>query len=335
MQNLNKWLKGKLRRHYREWQIRQSYHQSIPDHYTPGQTPFIIHVLDNKRRHGGLLDRIKGIISSYLIAAELGYGFKVYVDAATFNLFKFLTPKDAGMVCETGDFLLNAKIAKPLYLYNDWPASKDALLSRFKGNYQQFHVYGNLDYTALLRPELDAQAIGDFWGNIFRQLFNFSAVLTANTPSSLACNSGSCTGIHARFMSLLGDFEDVNATSLNEENKQLLLEQCLQQVCKIAEREKDQCILIVSDSASFLLACRQMGENRGFADRLLIDASHLGHIDMHYDEAILQKAFLDFYLLCGCSRIYQLLIGGMYHSQFSRYASYLANGKLVLVKEEQ
>lgn len=333
MQQLTKWIKRKLRRPLREWQIAKSYRQPSPAAMPERYNPCVVHVMNNQLKHGGLLDRIKGSISAYQIAQQLGYDFKIYVDNNSFDLFKYLTAKDASLVCSSAALFMNTKLSKPLYLNDVQLTSAANLLHQFRGKYRQFHVYGNQDYTSLLQPQLSKEDYGKYWSSLFQQLFQFSDFLVAHAGAKLPNNGLPLVGVHSRFMGLLGDFQDVNKATIDTAAQKKLLEKCISSVRQIAMENADSNVLAVSDSARFLQAVQQDATIHDYASRLLIDADNIGHIDVNHADDVLCKAFTDFYLLCQCRQIHQLLLGDMYHSQFSRYAAYVGGATLLAVKE--
>lgn len=333
MQQLTKWVKRKLRRTVREWQIAKSYRQPLPAAMPERDKPCLVHVMNNQLKHGGLLDRIKGSISAYQIAQRLGYDFKIYVDKSSFDLFRYLTPKNISVICSTEELYLNTSVSKPLYLNDYKPESVEQLLSSFSGKFKQFHVYGNQDYTGLLQPKLSKEDYGLFWSKLFQQLFQFSDFLVHHAAEKLPANGMPLVGVHSRFMGLLGDFQDVNNASLDATAQLSLLEKCISSVRQIAMENAACNILAVSDSARFLQAVQQDAMVHHYASRLLIDADNIGHIDVNHADDVLCKAFTDFYLLCQCTHIHQLLLGNMYHSQFSRYAAYVGGAYLLSVKD--
>lgn len=328
MRSITKWLKRLLRRHYREWQLRSIYHEPIPSALHTVTKPCIIHVLNNTLKHGGLLDRIKGIVSLYQLAKELDYDFKIFVDPQSFDLFKYLQPKQTELICLKDEFWLNRKIARPLYLNDYRPDSKGALLQLFSSDYLQFHVYGNQDYIPLLQPLLTKDAYGAYWAMLFHQLFSFVPELIHHAGLQLMKSDASIVGIHSRFMGLLGDFEDVNDVRLEASAQQYLLNDCLKAVDDIASLQQHHLLLVVSDSVRFLQAVKLNAIAHGYDSRIIIDEKNIGHIDVNHHDDVLLKAFSDFYLLCQCKKIYQIRLGGMYRSQFSRYASYIADTTL-------
>ncbi|WP_416438758.1 hypothetical protein [Phnomibacter sp. MR] len=333
MQQLIKWVKRKLRRTVREWQIAKSYRQPLPAAMPERDKPCVVHVMNNQLKHGGLLDRIKGSISAYQIAQRLGNDFKIYVDQSSFDLFRYLTPKDASLVCITEELHLNTGVSKPLYLNDYRPDSVQQLLASFTGNYRQFHVYGNQDYTSLLQPQLFKEDYGKYWSTLFHELFQFSDFLVHHAAGKLPNNGLPLVGVHSRFMGLLGDFQDVNNANIDTAAQNKLLEKCIVSVRQIAMENTACNILAVSDSARFLQAVQLDARGHNYASRLQIDAENIGHIDVNHADEVLCKAFTDFYLLCQCEMVHQLLFGNMYHSQFSRYAAYVGNASLVAVTE--
>lgn len=323
-----KWLKKKCRRRFREWQIGKSYNQPLPSAIHASARPALIHVISSTLQQGGLLDRIKGIVSSYQLATLLGYDFFLHIDTGTFDLYRYLEPCNHKMVSTGEHIVWNKNYSKPVFLMDHHPESLSALTSLFKRNYRQYHVYCNQDYTDIIHPQFSIAERKQWWSNSFHELFRFSddVVLKANHVLPTHQNT---VGMHSRFMSLLGDFADTGKTILNERDKKALVNECLQCVSDIVKQHPEAYFIVVSDSGDFLNKVKEVAVELGISDRIQIDDNNIAHIDFNNTAAVLEKTVFDFYLLTRCSLVYQLMVSKMHLSQYARYATYISNAELV------
>jgi len=287
----------------------------------------IIIMFDNKMQHGGLLDRIKGIVSTKMIADELQYDFKIYVNKQTFNLFKFLGLKNLNIAAQKEELAYNIWTSKPVSFYNALNVTKEEVLNLFKNKRKQYHFYCNVDLHKAFYPTLTQEQLNKKWRHYFNQIFCFDDYFI-NAKQQLL-NSKYITGFHLRFLSLLGDKTEGNNV-LPEHQKAALVQACMQHLQAIINSSNADKFLIVSDSSVFL---KQLKNSTLFqANNIIILEGSIAHIDFVHDEAVLQKAILDFYLLSQCAIVHQIVGDRMYNSQFCRYAAILGNAQYVVHK---
>ena len=290
--------------------------------------PSIVIMFDNKFMHGGLLDRIKGIITAKMIAEELGYTFKIYADTTTFNLFKFLLPRSEKIVAKKTDLIFNVWKSKPVVIYNLVKITKQELIGKFKSQ-KQYHLYCNLDLTKRLASFENDEQYFSFWSNQFFQLFSFNQWFEDYYNKHISATH--LCGIHLRFTSLLGDFEEVENIPLQQEEKSALIKSCLEKIQQLVLSLAYKKFLVVSDSSSFLNIVKASIPSTEEKEIIILDGN-IGHVDVKHNDEVLQKAILDFYLLQRCKEIHQVLGYRMYNSQFSRYASIAGSSKYLLHK---
>ena len=292
--------------------------------------PVLIIMFDNKIMHGGLLDRIKGIISAAAIAKAKGFEFKIFTDT-TFPLFKFLKPVDTFLQAKQVDVLYNRWLSKPVVMYNFLSKNKGKLLKPFSITKQQFHFYFNTNVLGLFYPSNNQKESDALWRKAFLEIFSFDDFFQQQFNSLFNYGDAVC-GIHLRFVSLLGDFIEVTNTPLPEPDKSMLVTKCLDQIQKIMELHPGNKFLIVSDSGYFLTCVKEHFSTAYHTKRITVLDGSIAHIDVDHSEEVLKKALLDFYLLSRCKNIYQVLGERMYNSQFSKYAAILGDAEYTVCK---
>ncbi len=318
-------IKNKLRRFVRERELKKYYTNTEPLKLT-GKTQLVL-MLDGKTMHGGLVDRLKGIVSVKSLANQLGCDFKVHIAPGYFNLDEFLHINKE-FYADDSEIYYNKKFVKPIFLNDIMYAEKESLLNVFSNNkLAQYHIYCNQDYLKLLNSYADKNVSSLAWGKEFHQLFSFDTYYT-NFKNEIKGNENSC-GIHLRFTSALGDFKDTAVHNLTEGEKINLINQCTEQVLKVITESKYNHYYIFSDSVTFLKHIKPIIINKDLA-RITIMDDGIGHVDMSDDEQVLKRTILDFYLLSTCNEIVQVKGPHMYNSNFSRYASYINDIKFTL-----
>ena len=285
-------------------------------------TSSVIVMLDNKIMHGGLVDRLKGIVSGAMIAEELNLDFKILVDDNTFNLFEFLVPVKQQIVAKKSDVSFNYFSSKPILMYNLFKLNKENILRRFK-NRKQFHLYNNMDVTNRFFPELNETQLHAKWRDTFLRLFKFDEYFHNYWKKNIGMFR--VYGIHLRFMSLLGDFDEIVNNEMEKNDKEKLVTECIEGVIKIMQQHDGEKYVVVADSVYFLERLKLSVQGSDLTEKLFIPAGIIGHIDIVQYESVLQKAILDFYLLSRCLKVFQIKGNKMHNSQYCRYAALLGN----------
>jgi len=317
-----------LKRKVVELYLTIRYYSFIPKKVL-NEKPVIIIMFDGSMGHGGLLDRIKGIISTSMIAEQLNYDWKVYCDVKTFNLFKFLNTIDTSCVATKEEVIRNAWVSKPVLFYNVFNQSRPQVLSLFKKGKTQYHFYCNVDLSKLFIAETSIEELNNKWRKSFFSIFRFDNSFNEVQKQLFNTLENTC-GIHLRFQSLLGDSNEGVDKTLQDEECKLLLLKCINHTVKLIDEGNFKQYLVVSDSTNFLNHLKDTISKESRQENIQVLGGSIGHIDVNHSEEVLQKAILDFYLLTKCKTIYQVLGKGMYNSQFSKYAAIVGKADYVI-----
>ena len=125
-----------------------------------------------------------------------------------------------------------------------------------------------------------------------------------------------------RFQQLLGDSKEDGYKILSPNERETLIEKCIQKVEEIHSlQHPDKQVLITSDSTTFLERICQAKEY------VHIIPGKVVHMDYTHNAAyeIYMKSFLDMLLLSDADKIYLLQTEDMYHSGFAKRAALLKN----------
>ena len=283
--------------------------------------PRIIICCDGIFPHGGLIDRLKGIVSFYEVAIKLDYDFFIYFDNP-FELTSFLIPNKVNWIISKKDINYNPRTSSILYLMDNFDLNPVELVKSKKS--KNIIVYSNVDYLEKINLGKSHQEINTIWRNNFNTLFKESAQLHAAIKK---LTQEKRITIHTRFTSLMGDFKDTTSGILNEIEKHDLMLKIIKEIDIIQSLDNNSKIYILSDSIFFLDYIKRNTSYHTLA-------GSPKHTDIKNNQSNLEshfKTFSDFYFMVNSDEIYLLRLDKMYNSGFSRYASILGNKEFKVI----
>lgn len=273
----------------------------------------IICMLDGKRKHGGLADRLRGIVSTYYVAKKKGYDFRIYF-VHPFPLLDYLVPNKVDWRITKEELCYNADDAEPMFCGSQATHVEPGfqrlwIEKRCRKAHKQLHVYTN---AHILRW-------GSKFHDCFNELFRPSDALQAALDLQAQKLGTDYYAVTLRFQQLLGDFiEEPQFLVLQPQAAQELMDRCVEQVDKLYQHLPDKKrMLVTSDSERFL----QYVAHR--LSYVYIVSGPLAHMDWSENipfETNL-KSFLDFYMISRAKRAFLLQTGKMYNSGFPRRAA--------------
>ena len=166
--------------------------------------------------HGGLVDRLKGMVSFYQIATELGYDFKILFDNP-FDLKTLLEPNQVNWQISRNQLKWHPTKSEFLYFVNNFNVNPLQIIRQSKA--QTFYVYANIDYAKTTFPSLDKAQLENKWKISFNMLFKKSVFLESKLN---AIETTPYIAFHSRFTTLMGDFVDTTEKVLSEIEKTTL-----------------------------------------------------------------------------------------------------------------
>lgn len=272
---------------------------------TPGLPEGFICMLDGRRFHGGVTDRIRGILTTYREAKKRGKNFYIYWNDP-FPLEDYLTPSEIDWRIAPDKLGYTKEDAFPVIIEDETDLqSRMRMNAAFRLKYPQLHIYSNADNC---RGE---------YRKLFHELFKPSESLEREVKRHLDVLGDKYWSFSFRFLQLLGDFRD-RSRRLDEGEARALIskvkEELLKEMKKVPSGYR---ILVTADSRRFL------DEVEGMDPRIYIVPGDIKHIDKHTDatEEVWMKTFVDQMLLMGAERVCLMRTGEMYKSGFSRFAA--------------
>jgi len=274
----------------------------------------IIICFDGLFSHGGLVDRLKGIISFYEIAKRLDYNFYIHFESP-FKLTDFLVPNKVSWVKE--DIYYNPKTTEILYLMNNFNVNPYNVIK--ESNKNRFIIYSNVNYLGHVIESDIEEHVNSKWRDNFNELFKPSKLL--NTKLKELSTKSNNVAFHTRFTTLLGDFKDTTKRILTDDEKKNLMRKVLDEINESAFSYKEYNIFIFSDSINFLSYVKEHSTHQ-------VLSGEPKHIDLNNDEGSIEsdlKTFIDFYFMSSCEYVFLVQFFSMYNSEFSKYASIVGN----------
>lgn len=271
----------------------------------------IVCMADGRMLHGGLTDRMRGILTTYRYAKKHSLPFYIHW-TCPFRLEDYLVPSgpvdwriEADRIsCSRQDsfpVVIMETEAPQTHLVN-WLKLKAAMHRPLP----QTHVYSNAD-----------NARGGY-RRLYEELFAPSPRLRQEVDRHLEAIGGKYWSFTFRCLNLLGDFVEHDNTTLDPEGQEALLERIWSEFQRIAaDVPAGYRILITSDSRKLLDYMEEKDE------RIYIVPGDVKNIDLakgEFKDAWL-KTFTDQQLIMLAEKVYLMRTGRMYRSGFPRFAA--------------
>lgn len=270
----------------------------------------VVCMADGRRLHGGLADRLRSYVTYYAYCKAHGLRFAINF-TSPFKLEEYLWPNEYDWRLKPDELSYNSGESRPLFFMTSGPLTdfekreQRKLADRYllDKKYKQYHLYSNYSFDD-----------NDFARN-FRELFRpVDRVQTIIDDCKKILGPGYIS-VSTRFMELLGDFKEPKQKHhLNEPERQHLIKKCKEEIGKLHARYPDVRMLVTSDSYRFIEACRDL-------PYVYIPEGKIEHVDVKGGEADHTKTFVDFFLISGADRVFQIKCGDMYGGNFSLRAA--------------
>lgn len=293
----------------REFQYTRRYYNDQPKGINPPRQQ-VIYMADGRFTHGGLCDRLWGMISTYLISKKYNLDFRAHW-VHPFILTNFLIPSNHDWRISDDEISYNRNESTPVFVNNNNnEANQIKLLNRVAGKkkHKQLHVY------------TPAHTDRDNFGKNFAEVFKPTPLLQSAIDEQLKAIGGEYVSISFRFQNLFGDFHDTNNRTLSAEEQKQMLEASLSTIKRVHDDNPDTAkVLVTADSFTILEAASKFPWVYIIPGKPIhIDFSESGENDMNH-----LKTFLDFFMIGHARRVYFAEAPGIYGSTFSLTASKL------------
>lgn len=274
--------------------------------------------------HGGLADRLKGIVSIYDWCKNNKREFRINF-IHPFCLQKYLIPNTYNWFIDEIQYSFKSAEPKVCLMEPRTCNKKEVLDNQYQlltkwcddnlcAGTKQIHVYTNMD-----------RKLKNF-SILFNDLFKPSERLQCEIDKNLNNIGGNFISISFRFTTIMGDFTDCAGTEYSEENKEQLLRDCVDAIKDISKQAPaHDKVLITADSERFLKYAQKQLEN------IYIIPGKVGHIDYSNSDDVNMKTFLDFMLISKAEKVYLVKNKDMYNSAFARTAAMVNNKEFEII----
>lgn len=258
--------------------------------------PMLVFMVNNAKGFyiGGMVDRFKGIISTYAWCKQRNIDFRIR------HVYPF----------ELSDYLQPAKYDWCLKEQEFTTCIWDARLMRARGEYgrrlvkknlrrKQLHYYGNRDFLQYINH---TGGTDYSWGELFKEIFKPKKVLQDIVEDKKAEIGQNYISAVYRFQNLLGDFREYSYKALEDENnREELIKKCLNGLMNLQKQHPGIPILVTSDSSTFIRRASGLSGIYTIGGERV----HMGCIaNASYDTYL--NSFVDFYMLADSQKIFCL-----------------------------
>ena len=290
------------------------YYRLFPKKITiDGEKKIIVFMADGRMLHGGLSDRLSGIVSTFQYCQQNEIEFRINF-VFPFRLEQFLEPNEYDWRITPDDLSYNLNYSKPIYISlfsHEIDTQRRYAESRLKRLTCQNHLYSNMRYFTN----------GEF-GHYFNILFRKTQLLENEIEKRTASIGTDYISVTFRFQQLLGDFKETGFPILKDEaEKKNLVERCLACIEKLYIETTGR-ILVTSDSSSFL---QEAASRFSYVYIMPGSVVHIDYVSANdnISQSTYLKSFVDFFMLANAKHIYLAAIKPLYHSYFPEMASWV------------
>lgn len=276
--------------------------------------------VDGRVYHGGLNDRFKGAISFWNYCQKNGLDFRIHY-IYPFNLTDYVIPNEHDWRIDQKE--IPSSIHDTRIILGRGESGKR--LDRLKTT-KNIWYYGNIDISKTLRqPPYDTP-----WSESFHKLFRPSPLLENHLEKCRAEIGGDYIAVVYRFQNLLGDYNEYSYRTIQNEDKATqLINRSLEELEKIHQENPGMRVLVTSDSSRFL----GMANRKDYVYIIPGKLEHMDCIATDTDHRQL-KSFLDYFMISEARKVYSVVIGDMYKSDFPEYAAKINDVPFIRITAE-
>lgn len=261
----------------------------------------------------GLADRIKGMVSSYILADIYGYKFYTYHNHG-FVMQDYLEPNEVDWPIDISQVSMGLNRFKIIWNLRQLP--------KLDTTVNEYHTHRTVDLTQSLPQELAEKYA---FHKVFHKLFKPSERLKsmiAEVMNAAKLISNQFVAVHVRFLDFFENVEQLRESAYSRRGTQQEQQEMLASVKKtieiIKETRKVERILLLSDSSTFL--------SQDFPNYVCILPGKVGHIQAHVGICdVVDKTFTDMFVMAEAKEIININGTNIYNSDFCRIGALIGN----------
>lgn len=277
---------------------------------------WIIYMADGKMLHGGLSDRLCGLVSTYCYCKEHHKRFKVFFQSP-YRLENFLMPNKYDWLVNQNELSYNKQNSVPVYISyrKDNAEQRNVADKKLNKREKQIHVYTNMRYFK------------DNFSPLFHELFKPSPELDKLIKANTDQLGEHFISVTFRFQQLLGDFVEGNFPILPKEEKNILINKCLSKIEELHKLHQNTNVLVTSDSKTFLSEANKLSYVHIIPGEVVhMDFTSEKNLNTHL------KSFVDLFVISKAQKIYLIYSDSLYRSSFAKTASFLSENPYEEIK---
>lgn len=277
----------------------------------------LVYMCDGRIHHGGLADRLSGLVSVYDYCKENEKIFKVNF-VFPYKLQEILEPNAYDWTIAENELSYNPQEAEPVFITYKFSIPDQQRYAREELNKvrRQLHVYTNMKYNYPTNFKYS-----------FKELFRPSALLTEAINREKNKLPTDYVSITFRFQQLLGDLKERNFPIIKDEDKkEELINKCLKFVEKVhllhPELEK---FLVTSDSTTFLERASRLPYVHIISGKIV----HMDFDGYNSGVEVHLKSFVDLYMVSAAKKVYNVVMPPLYKTSFPYVASLITGTEYI------
>lgn len=286
----------------------------------------IIYCADGHIAHGGLADRMYGIMALYALCKIENVPF--YINwCAPYNLLLFLVPNEYDWSIEKASVVYDIRFSVPRCLLGGAIRLPKNAVSLSRG--KQVHAYCNFKNIDFINKKYGT----DFsYKELFHELFKLSPAFAKDLQNYKSQLPQQYAGVQVRVLNAFGDFSDSVDNMLSDEERKLLITFCSKKIRQIND-DTEKKVLFTSDSQILIDSIKKEFDSD---DILLTIPGKITHSDFagESDTTLYEthkKTFIDLFLLSGSTHLYQIRNKHIYKSGFSILAAKISGKEIEFI----
>lgn len=277
----------------------------------------LVYMCDGRIHHGGLADRLSGLVSVYDYCKENDKEFKANF-IFPYKLQDILEPNLYDWTIDEDELSYNSAESEPKYITYKFsiPDQQKYARKELNSGKRQLHVYTNMKYNYPTNFKYS-----------FRELFKPSRLLQKAIDAEKAKLPKGYVSVTFRFQQLLGDLKEGNFPKISDEaEKEMLINRCLEFVERVHKLHPElEKILVTSDSTTFLDRASKFPYVHIIAGKIVhmdFDGYNSG-VDVHL------KSFVDLFMIAGARKVYNVVMPPLYKTSFPYVASLITGAEYI------
>lgn len=275
----------------------------------PAPSPRVISYMTEGTEFTGIADRLRSIVSAYVIAKEHNRDYYLFHDK-DFNLADYLEPADVDWRIEEKEIRRGFNNVAFLWFLQSWPR-----LNPLRNEYHCYWASSLIDME-VLPPDIQAKYT---FSAAFWTLFKMSPgleQLVNSTMQAANLTENNYLAVHLRFLNFFEAVEerctDISGTATKGEQDAMLAN--VNQTLINLHKEYNLRIILFADSNRFLAAPHP--------DFCTVLPGTVGHVLRHtHNPAIIDKAFTDLMIIARAKVVISIVGEGIYGGGFSMTAA--------------